>query len=76
MTAAPKSILQGCELRYGPLGVHRLCLGCFKSGSKKKISTVGGPRYDFRSFFKIKLEPGQNGYHSTPFGIFNHSITV
>ena len=25
VTAAPKSILRGCELRYGPLGVHRLC---------------------------------------------------
>ena len=37
VTAAPKSILQGCELRYGPLGVHRVCLGCFESDSQKII---------------------------------------
>ena len=40
MTAAPKSILRGYELRYGPLGVHRLCLGCFESGSKKNFRTL------------------------------------
>ena len=37
VTAAPKSILPGYELGYGPLGVHRLCLGCFESDSKKKF---------------------------------------
>ena len=113
VTAAPKSNSRGCELRYGPLGMHRMCLGCFESDSKiffstpsyryflkfwseesrpwgyikclklvlnlarkKIIFTVGGPKYDFRSFFKIKLKPGQHGYHSTPFGISNHPKTV
>ena len=37
VTAAPKSILWGYELRYGPSGVHRLCLGCFESDSKKNF---------------------------------------
>ena len=46
VTAAPKSILQGCELRCGPLGVHRMCLGCFESDSKKFFST---PSYRYFS---------------------------
>ena len=40
VTAAPKSILRGCELRYGPLVVHRLCLGCFESDSKKMLGPL------------------------------------
>ena len=35
VTAAPELILRGYELRYGPLGVYRMCLGCFESDSKK-----------------------------------------
>ena len=37
VTAAPKSILRADELRYGPLRVHRPCLGCFESDSEKKF---------------------------------------
>ena len=50
--------------------------GCSEFGSKNIFSTVGGPRYDFRPFLKIKLKPGQNGYHSTTFGIPNQSKKV
>ena len=66
MTAAPKSILRGCELRYGPLGVHRMCLGCFESDSKKKFSA---PSY--RYFLKLKeLRIETMGVHRMCLGCF------
>ena len=43
---------------------------------KKIIFTVGGPKYDFRSWLKIKLKPRQNGYHSTTFCMPYHSKWV
>ena len=38
MESALKAISKGDELRYGPLGMHKMSLGCFESGSKKKFS--------------------------------------
>ena len=64
------------SLRIETLGVHGVSQGCSEFGSKKNFSTVGGPRYDFWSFFKIKLKPGRNGYHSTTFGMPNHIVWI
>ena len=43
---------------------------------KNFFFTVGGPWYDFWSLVKIKLKPGQNGYHSTTFSMRNRSNLV
>jgi len=43
---------------------------------KKNFPPLGGLDMIFGHFLKIKLKPGQNGYHSTTFGLPNHSEKV